>query len=356
MAVYYDADHKTYYCKFNYTDWTGKKRYTTKRGFSGKRAAEKFEREFKAAALESTDITVSTLIEKYLDDERQHIRKSTFLNKSGALNKYVATYLGNKSITSLTPATVRHWQNQILSCTKKDGTPLARSYAAYINIQFSSMLNFAVRYYGLKKNPFQSTGAIKKRTAEMSIWEESQFLSALQHVSSPFYRLEFLILFYSGMRIGEFKALEISDFDFAHDTISISKSYSSISRTITPPKTDSSVRIISMPHLIMDRLQQYLAKLSYEPSPLFPQDGRTIAYQLKKMAKAAHLPPIRVHDLRHSHASYLIHKHIPITSIAKRLGHKNPSITLSVYSHIYKDSDSQIADMMDESLKKLVNG
>ena len=42
MAVYYDADHKTYYCKFNYTDWTGKKRYTTKRGFSGKRAAEKF--------------------------------------------------------------------------------------------------------------------------------------------------------------------------------------------------------------------------------------------------------------------------------------------------------------------------
>lgn len=42
MAVYYDADHKTYYCKFDYTDWTGKKRYTTKRGFSGKRAAEKF--------------------------------------------------------------------------------------------------------------------------------------------------------------------------------------------------------------------------------------------------------------------------------------------------------------------------
>ena len=59
MSVYYDEAKKTYYCKFSYVDWTGKTRWTTKRGFDGKKKAAKYEREFKQNNKESPNITVS---------------------------------------------------------------------------------------------------------------------------------------------------------------------------------------------------------------------------------------------------------------------------------------------------------
>ena len=62
------------------------------------------------------------------------------------------------------------------------------------------------------------------------------------------------------------------------------------------------------------------------------------------------LQPIRIHDLRHSHASLLIHNGFPITLISKRLGHKLPDITLKVYSHMYKESGAKVAQFLQDTL------
>lgn len=61
---------------------------------------------------------------------------------------------------------------------------------------------------------------------------------------------------------------------------------------------------------------------------------------------------IHVHDLRHSHASYLIHHGVPITTISRRLGHANANITLSVYSHMYVESENDVAQILNETYKK----
>ncbi|MBR2179145.1 MAG: tyrosine-type recombinase/integrase [Selenomonadaceae bacterium] len=64
----------------------------------------------------------------------------------------------------------------------------------------------------------------------------------------------------------------------------------------------------------------------------------------------AGLKPIRIHDLRHSHASLLIYNGFPITLISKRLGHKSPDITLKVYSHMYKESGKKVAQFLQNAL------
>lgn len=71
---------------------------------------------------------------------------------------------------------------------------------------------------------------------------------------------------------------------------------------------------------------------------------------LKRYAIKAGVPPIHVHDLRHSHASYLIHNNVPVTTISRRLGHANTSVTLSVYSHMYEESAGDVAVMLEKHL------
>lgn len=351
MSVYYDEVKKTYYCKFSYVDWTGKTRWTTKRGFDGKKKAAKYEREFKQNNKESPNITVSELIEAYLADCKIRIRASTYLNKKRSLNKYVKPYLGDIKLIDLSPARLRKWQNMLLSSKKTNGKKIKKSSANSVQLHFTAMLNYAVKYYNLQKNPLTTVGSIGAHLNSINFWEESEFRSAIEFVSTDEYKTTFYILFFSGMRVGELKALDLDDIDFATNRINISKSYSPAAKKITEPKTPNSIRSIVMPAAVMDIVKSYTDSLPFIPSPLFPKTGRAIGDQLRKIAKLAGVKKIRVHDLRHSHVSYLIHHNIPITAISKRVGHKNPSITLKIYSHMYKESDNDISQIMDKTME-----
>lgn len=355
MSVYYDEAKKTYYCKFSYVDWTGKTRWTTKRGFDGKKKAAKYEREFKRSNNESSNITLAELMKAYLADCKIRIRESTYINKKIALDRYVIPYLGDVKLLDLSPARLRKWQTMLLSTKRKDDEIIQKSTANSIQRNFTAMLNFAVKYYGLPKNPLSIIGGIGSGNSSMNFWEESEFKQAMKYVKNEEYKTTFYVLFFSGMRVGELKALELSDISFATNKISISKSYSPISGKITEPKTPNSVRTIVMPDDVMNMLEGYIVKLSVTPSPLFPRTGKTLGNQLNNMADSAGIKRIRVHDLRHSHVSYLIHHNIPITAISKRVGHKNPYITLKTYSHMYKESDSDISKIMNKTLKSWSN-
>ena len=85
------------------------------------------------------------------------------------------------------------------------------------------------------------------------------------------------------------------------------------------------------------------------PLPIFIYSQRVYRDYLKRYAIKAGVPPIHVHDLRHSHASYLIHNNVPVTTISRRLGHANASVTLSVYSHMYEESAGNVAVMLEKA-------
>ena len=73
---------------------------------------------------------------------------------------------------------------------------------------------------------------------------------------------------------------------------------------------------------------------------------------MKKWSEKAGLKDILLHGLRHSHVSYLIKLGIPITAISHRLGHTNAQITLSTYSHMYKEDETEIAGILEKNLVK----
>ena len=122
----------------------------------------------------------------------------------------------------------------------------------------------------------------------------------------------------------------------------------------TTTKNPTSVRCIAIPDFLYQEIMNYIDKLyGIQPDDrifYFTKSG--IEKEIKEVADKAGMEPIRLHDLRHSHASLLIENKIPITDISKRLGHKNPRITLETYAHLYKRSDQPIADALDNIWEK----
>ena len=102
-----------------------------------------------------------------------------------------------------------------------------------------------------------------------------------------------------------------------------------------------------MPSTIMQEVKNYLKGLDKIPNPLFNVGQASVNAAMKKYIKLSGVRAIKIHDLRHSHASLLINNGIPIPIISHRLGHKSPKITLSVYSHMYEETGNQVTELID---------
>lgn len=349
MAVYQEKDKRTWRCVFKYKDWTGKVRITTKRGFARKKDALQYEVDFKNRSAEQADITLETLAEKYLEDYKINKKESSYLAVRARIRHHILPYFANTNVMDITPFKIKEWQNKLI----KDGigTSLTRS----VNVSFSALLNYAVKYFGLPVNPFSRTGKTGKIQKRVGFWELEEFLKVAALFNTPLDKAVYNLLFWSGMRIGELEALTPADFDFESNTISISKTYNSATKLTTAPKTPAAIRTISMPVAVMALVQEYFDSVLELPQHPF-QVNRREAYRarLAAYARKAGVKHLTLHDLRHSHASYLIrHAVASLPAIAKRLGHSSPTMTLSTYAHVYSDNDSEIANKIDVFLGSL---
>ena len=347
MPVYRDKEKKTYYVKFRYKDYAGKSHTTTKRGFATKTAAKDYETDFRRKAARTTDMKFSSLYELFIADRKVHLRSGTIRTKISQSINFLPQ-LGDIPINNITPVVIREWQNGLIAGEGRNG-PLKPSTLASVNGQLSSVMNYAVKYFGLPNNPVRIAGGIGKKRTKMDFWEKDTFDKFISYVDDVVMYNVFNTLFYSGMRIGELLALQRKDIDFDENKISISKTMNLYgSHEVSEPKTESSTRSIYMPGFIMDMLHDYLDRMAYEPEYLFDLTYKEISYHFSKYIKAAEVKKMNIHGLRHSHVSYLINLKVPITAISKRLGHINPKITLEFYAHMYKDDDVSIAKMMEK--------
>jgi integrase len=344
LPAYKDSKKNTWYVKFRYNDWQGNRKETTKRGFATKREAKEYEAEFIRKAQGTADMTLRSLAEIYLQDRKQNVKESSYLAISTTFKVYILPLLGDKLLSDITPNVIREWQNHLSQLGKTVGHgALSQSTLHTINRRLSSALTFAVKYYGLNRNPFTVTGTTGKRERRLEFWDKDEFDKFLSAVHLPLYRSLFILLFYSGMRIGEALALEKSDID--GNTVTITKTRNR-KWHITPPKTKSSVRTISLPDIAMSALKEVCRRMP-GTKLIFPVTYTTCLHHFRRAVSASGVRPLTIHALRHAHASILIAKGVPITAVSKRLGHTSPQITLSVYSHATKDSDKIVVDMLE---------
>lgn len=346
MPAYKDKDRGSWYASFYYEDWTGKRKKKLKRGFARKKDAEAWEAEFLRAGARSCDMTFGSLVELYLADMKPRLRLNTIRSKEYIIDKKLLPFFKDLQVNEITPAHVRKWQADLLSREK------SQTYIKTINNQLSAIFNYAVRYYNLSENPVRVAGSVgRKKAAEMKFWTVEQFNAFIDHVPKFPARVGLSILFWTGLRIGELLALSPEDIDLEAGTLSVTKSFQMIDgkEVITEPKTPKSRRVVPLPKKLCEEIRKYEAAL-YEPQPgdrLFPFTKSYFHQQMAKGCAASGVEKIRLHDLRHSHASLLIHLGVPVLLVSERLGHEDVETTLRTYGHLYPSTSTEAVEKLD---------
>ena len=334
MSVHKDTKRGTWYAKIKYTDWTGEKKETTRRGFAKKKDAQLFEQDFHRQKQRAPSMSFKALYELYMADIKPRIRPTTYHNKEHLFMTKILPTFEKLSCDKITPAKIRQWQNELIKQNYRD------TYLRTINNQLTAIFTFAVNYYGLQANPVKRAGLIGKRNADpMKFWTVDDFQKFIAHTTRPLYKIIFSILFWTGMRVGELLALTSNDFNFDKNIVSITKTCTRLHRKdlIGPPKTPKSTRDITMPIFLAKEVQEYILSLhAFEPDArLFEITTFALAHEMRRVSSRCGVKEIRLHDIRHSHVSYLIHRGIPIIVISQRLGHQQIETTLQTYAHLY---------------------
>ena len=349
VKSYKDRNGRTkYYASFYYSDHTGKRTRKKKEGFPTAAAAKQFERDFLDQHSGSSDILFKNLVENYLADCAQRMKPTTLITKKKIIRIHVSPYFDTLPISDITPLHVRNWQNDIIKHDLKPGT------LRMIHAQLAAVLNFAVKYYGLKQNPSTLAGSMGslKRQKEIHFYTLDQFRQFLPYVAEK-YQLVFRILFFTGLRIGELLALTIGDFDPESGTLDINKTFANTLKISLSPKTPKSNRIVTLPPFLTREISDYIAARFYDPQPgerlfYWLSSNEVLRHIKNTAAEKAGLPIIRIHDFRHSHASLLINMGLPPLVISERLGHESVKITLDIYSHLYPDQAATVAEKLEE--------
>ena len=180
-----------------------------------------------------------------------------------------------------------------------------------LNSQLSAIFNFAVQYFKLPVNPCSQVKAMgKKQADEMNFWTLDEFNEALKYVNGIGYRMAFLTLYWTGIREGELLALSPKKILHQEKAIKISHTLKRENgeMVLGDPKTENSVRIVTLPDFLYEELTAYMNGLyGLEPDdPIFYMSKHGLLSEIGRMAEAAGLQRIRVHDLRHSHVALLI--------------------------------------------------
>lgn len=104
MAVYQEKDKGTWRVVFRYTDFTGERKQTQKRGFKTKREATAWEHEMMLRKGNKLDMTFESFYEIYSEYKRQRVKESTFETKSHIMRTKILPYFGKRKINEITVA------------------------------------------------------------------------------------------------------------------------------------------------------------------------------------------------------------------------------------------------------------
>ena len=349
MPAYKDEKTGKWFAKFYYTNWQGIKKQKWKRGFATKKEALGFERDFLEQQSTNPDMTFQNLYEIYMEDMAARLKQSTLLTKKAVLQTHILPFFGSKPINEIKASDVRRWQAKLMSSPNN----YSQTYLKKINTELNSIINYAKRFYDLNTNPCGKAGTIGKAKAEeMDYWTYDEYIAFREGVKDkPLSYICIEVLYWTGMREGELLALSLADIDFDNKTISINRTYLRIEGkdVFTSPKTRKSKRKIPIPDFLCQELSDYIQSryMLDADERLFPVTKSYLSHEMIRGCKNTGVKKIRIHDIRHSHASLLINQGCDALMLADRLGHEKVSTTLNTYSHLFPHKQQELVHSLE---------
>lgn len=332
-------ENGTYTVRYRVNDpLTGKTINKKKRGFKTKTEARTYERSLDYS---SSEVLFFTLFKEFLDSKEcnDETRRDTI----SILERYtpVLTTITYEKMTKPYLIKLRQFISDLeLSARRKNKIVDAiKGTCRYAN-EIYDLTN----YSGVMKR-----FAITKH--EMSIWDMEEYIRFESAVKE--YRPDFVpffhLLYFTGLRKGEARALLVDDLDINNGTISVTKAMRRDVSSLGATKNPQSVRKVSLDQFTLELLKPLKSHEKWLFGDYKPLANTTIARVFSHCTDLAGLEHIRIHDLRHSHCSYLLGNGIDVVYASKRMGHSSVSTTLNTYSHVLNNADEKALKILNVS-------
>jgi integrase len=299
---------------------------------------------------------------EWLPAIRSSVRETTFANYVSHVDCHLIPGIGVLALGEIDGRRLNAFYAGLLSEGRVDGKgALAPSSVRRIHAALHKALADAVRWGYLSDNPADAADPPKLRALapkEMTTWTAQELRSFLDCAhDDPLYPLWF-VLATTGMRRGEALGLRWRDVDVDAGQIAVRQSLVPVGGKIrlSTPKTNRGRRVVAIDVRTSQVLRDHRSHhTNQRPCDLlFPGTGgeglspTAVTKSFRNLVEASGLPRIRLHDLRHTHATIALETGIHPKIVSERLGHSTVSLTLDVYSHavphMQRDAAAQIAE------------
>lgn len=297
------------------------------------------------ARTEMLNVNVRQLYEQYIQSAALHLKHSSLKSAQDVIRLHILPYFENRQVSSLTLRDIERWKKDI------EAKGLKFKYKTKIYCAFTAMLNYAMKHEYITRNVVSLAGDFRNDEIkeEEPVWTLDDFKKVYAVIDNPTFRAYYTFLFFTGVRKNEATCLTWRDFDADRLSVTINKTLnrkgceSGAKWEITTPKTKRSNRRVLLPDCLRQELNQYYDWCKQHDGftddcfvfgitePLVEQ---TIRRKLDEYAARAGVPRIKVHNLRHSHDSYLHSLGVDDFAIAAIAG-RTLRITEDTYIHLY---------------------
>ena len=317
----------------------------------------------------SSTLTVGEFAEDWLPSMRKQVRPTTFENYRINTSAYILPGIGHVGLQALGVTTVNEFYADLLSGAPwRSGKALAEKSVRNVHGVLAKMLGDALDEGKVARNVARQAKPPKVTKKERAIWTKDEMNTFLDSVREDRLFALWRLACRSGMRRGELAGLRWADVDLDAGELSVKQHLVIVGTTATiqEPKTKRSKRTIALDEATIEALKAHRRRQIKErfawgeawtdSGLVFVREGGEAIYPelltqwFAAAAKAAGLPVIRFHDIRHSYATASLESGMPVMILSARLGHSSPALTLNVYSHALPATDAVEASRVAAAL------
>lgn len=313
----------------------------------------------------SKDITFIERCRMYMKDESKGFSPTTVSSRESILNTNIKTFFGDIKLTDVTPSILQAFANHMY---KNYTQSSAKGRVSFVK----AVLNESYRLREINENPtnfikMPKSSVEDKQVADAYARDEVKLI--IDKLEGEQIEIPILLMLTLGLRTGEVCGLRWSDIDFKNNTISINQILIYVTGKgiiFKEPKTRGSKRTLSAPIELMNKLKKWKVQhnqyklenlLIYEDiiclnNSLTPYTEKILLPSWYRFLERNSIRKIRLHDLRHTHATMLILSGTDMKTVSNRLGHTDIKITMNTYSHVLEEMDKKASENISNVLFK----
>jgi integrase len=316
-------------------------------------------------------ITLGEYLERWLPTQRQPLAPSTFSSYQGSIRLHVLPYIGSIPLQRLAPENLDELYAMLLMNGRRNngGGPLSAKTVRLVHAVVHKALADATRKGSVIRNVADLADPPKISSSarpKMEVWNAAELRRFFELIEGHHLYAAFYVKANTGMRRGEVLGLTWRTIDFDNARLSVTQNVTAPNYqvSVSDVKSAHSLRTIDLDARTLavlrswrnQQLESYIATgvradesdfVFAKPNgdPLHPD---YFSQSLERLVAKIDLPRIRLHDLRHTHATLLIKEGIPPKVVSERLGHSSVAFTMQVYQHVLPGMQANAAATFGE--------